>query len=132
MNGLCQQITRVEGVVLFLHGPGDHQHLGSDLDACFGLDASLLLTAFQYPVVYPANRQKVAQGKHIGLWIFIEQALALANKIGHIGAVLGIVFIPTAVEQFVILYGLAGHKNGQLTFSDQPVDQRLVVLEYIC
>ena len=42
LYGLCQQITRIEWFVLFQHGPGNHQHLGGDLDAGLGPDPSLL------------------------------------------------------------------------------------------
>jgi len=44
-----------------------------------------------------SDRQEAAQGQHIGFWIFIEQALALTDQISHIGAVLGIVFVPAPI-----------------------------------
>ena len=50
MNGLCQKMAWIERFALFQHGPGDHQHLGGDLDACLGPDPSLSLTPFEHPV----------------------------------------------------------------------------------
>ena len=67
MNGLCQQVTRIERLVLFQHGPGNHQHLGSNLDTGFGLDATFPLTSFQHAVVDATESIVVVGGDQCGL-----------------------------------------------------------------
>ena len=67
LYGLCQQITRIEWFVLFQHGPGNHQHLGGDLDAGLGPDPTLFLAAFQHPVVDAAEGIVVIRGDLGGL-----------------------------------------------------------------
>jgi hypothetical protein len=63
------------------------------------------------------------------VWVLIVQALALGDEIGHIGGILGIVFIPAAIEELAIpLHGYPGDQDDLVSLPDQMLSQGLMVV----
>jgi hypothetical protein len=61
--------------------------------------------------------------------VFIEEAFALGDQIGHIGGILGIVFVPAAIQELAIpLHRYPGDQDDLVSLPDQMLSQGLMIV----
>jgi len=63
------------------------------------------------------------------VWVLIVQTLALGDQIGHVGGILGIVLVPTSIEELPVpLHRDPRDEHHLMLAPDQVFSQRLVII----